>query len=47
MFLYSPFFVVPALAVIFLGCILWATLTDKARFDETLPDESDPGPNTH
>lgn len=25
----SPFFVVPLLAVVFLACVLWATLTGK------------------
>jgi len=25
----SPFFVVPLMAVLFLGCILWATLTSR------------------
>jgi hypothetical protein len=29
MFIYSPFFVVPLLAVVFLGCILFATLYGK------------------
>lgn len=27
----SPFFVVPLLAVIFLTCVLWATLTGKEK----------------
>ena len=43
----SPFFVVPLLAVAFLACILWATLTDKARFDEHEPDDSAVHPDTH
>jgi len=30
-FLYSPFFVVPLMAVLFLGCILTATLTGKDK----------------
>ncbi len=43
----SPFFVVPVLAVVFLGCIFYATLTGKDRFDETVPDESGIHPDTH
>lgn len=43
----SPFFVVPLMAVLFLGCILYASLTDKERFDETVPDESGIHPDTH
>jgi hypothetical protein len=43
----SPFFVVPLLAVVFLACILSATLTDKEQFHETAPDESSPNPKTH
>ncbi len=29
----SPFFVVPLLAVVFLSCVLWATLTSKKKED--------------
>lgn len=43
----SPFFVVPLLAVVFLGCILFATLTDRPRFHESVPDECSPHPDTH
>jgi len=43
----SPFIVVPVLAVTFLACILFATLTDKQRFDETTPDDSNPKTGTH
>lgn len=27
----SPFFVVPLLAVVFLACVLWATLTGREK----------------
>lgn len=27
----SPFFVVPLMAVLFLGCILWASLSSKEK----------------
>jgi hypothetical protein len=27
----SPFFVVPLMAVLFLGCILWASLSGKEK----------------
>jgi hypothetical protein len=27
----SPFFVVPVMGALFLGCILWATLTGKPK----------------
>jgi hypothetical protein len=27
----SPFFVVPVMAIIFLSCILWASLTGKEK----------------
>jgi len=43
----SPFFVVPVLAITFLSCILYATLSDRERFDETVPDASSPKPDTH
>jgi hypothetical protein len=43
----SPFFVVPVLAITFLACILFATLTDKQRFDETLPDDSNAKTDSH
>ncbi len=29
----SPFFVVPLLAVVFLCCVLWATLTSRGKED--------------
>jgi hypothetical protein len=29
----SPFFVVPLLAVVFLACVLWATLTSRQKED--------------
>lgn len=31
MFITSPFFVVPLLAIVFLTCILFATLTSKEK----------------
>jgi hypothetical protein len=43
----SPFFVVPVMAIIFLSCILYASLTGGAEFHETVPDESSPRPDTH
>jgi len=43
----SPFVVVPVLAITFLACILFATLTDKKRFDETLPDDSNAKTDSH
>ena len=43
----SPFVVVPVLAITFLACILFATLTDKKRFDETLPDDSNVKTDSH
>jgi hypothetical protein len=46
-FITSPFFVVPLLAVVFLSCILTATLTGRKQFHESTPDESSPHPDTH
>jgi hypothetical protein len=46
-FITSPFFVVPLLAVVFLSCILTATLTGREQFHETVPDEHAPHPDTH
>lgn len=43
----SPFVVVPVMAAIFLSCILFATLGDKEKFHETVPDESSPRPGSH
>jgi hypothetical protein len=43
----SPFFVVPLLAVVFLACILYGTLTDREPFHETTPDDSNPRPGVH
>ena len=43
----SPFFVVPLLAIVFLCCILWASLTDKKRFDESVPDDSNAKIGSH
>jgi hypothetical protein len=43
----SPFFVVPALAVIFLACILYGTLSGRETFDDSPPDPSSPHPDTH
>lgn len=42
----SPFIVVPVMAVIFLSCILYATLSG-AKFHETVVDDSNAGPDTH
>jgi len=43
----SPFFVVPVLAVTFLTCILFGTLTGRETLDEHTPDASSPKPNSH
>jgi hypothetical protein len=43
----SPFFVVPLLAVTFLSCILFATLTDRKQFHEEAPDDSNARPSAH
>ena len=43
----SPYFVVPVLALVFLACILYGTIGDRHRFDETLPDESEPQHDSH
>jgi hypothetical protein len=43
----SPFFVVPLLAVVFLTCIFWGTLTGRETFDDHPPDPSSPGPDSH
>jgi hypothetical protein len=34
-FITSPFFVVPLLAVVFLSCILFATLTGKEKEEDS------------
>jgi hypothetical protein len=46
-FITSPFVVVPVMAAIFLGCILYASLTGGEHFHDTVPDESSPRPDTH
>ena len=46
-FITSPFFVVPLLAVVFLSCILTATLTGRKPFYESTPDESKPQIDSH
>ncbi len=43
----ASFFVVPLLAVTFLSCILFATLTDRKQFHEEAPDDSNPRPGAH
>ena len=43
----SPYFVVPLLVIVFLSCIFFGTLTGREHFDETLPDESSPSPESH
>ena len=43
----SPFFVVPVMAVIFLSCILYATIGDKEASHEPVADESNSHHGTH
>jgi hypothetical protein len=46
-FITSPFVVVPVMAALFLACIFYATLTGGEHFQDTVPDESSPRPDTH
>jgi hypothetical protein len=43
----SPFIVVPILAITFLACILYASLTGNAHTLETPPDDSNAKVGTH